>query len=571
MNDHRDETLPLTAAQATPLAEPARAQWGFEVAFREGRRLASDPNIRAVGYGAKLSQGVPTRGDSLVFLVHEKLTSDEEIAARGSWVVPATIDGFATDVVAMGQLAAATADRAPPVGARATHLATPLLGGTATMGLGSQGPGPGGYGTLGGLCFDVTSATPLLLSNAHLWGQTVGNDVTQPISPAALFGATASPAMAPGATPLTVLTRTPSALSAPIAFVNAVAQSYLIAGADTDPQAFGQAATPVTGATRTDAEQISLSAPNAGFPPAGRRQAPTLTWAYQRFASTAVVQASSSTPHAPTKLLAARRLFSDAASYTSTQTVNLYAEIIPAAGGAPAVATSHYPLVLLYPLPAGDKFIPRLLTPSARQTPATVTLTFQGFPAPSRVGSINLPFSVQGGAFVVDSDQPGAFQAAAAGALPAGTLALKLPASAVRLFVPPGTQVIVDLDLRGIPGPFQAQGVNTAGDAVGTVTTAAGTAGRTLVTINASELIEVQLTGAANALLFGVTSKRASPETAAPLSYTGSIKASALTSGHWAASLFVQALDSGLAESANVVETAIGAATLIADCQFDVA
>jgi hypothetical protein len=543
-----------------------------EVAFREGRRLSGDPNICAIGYGAKLRSGAAVGGDSLVFLVREKLASPEEFAARGSWVVPATVDGFATDVVEVGRLAAATADRAPPVGSRATHVSAPLRGGTATMGLASQVAGPGGYGTLGGLCFDAVSATPLLLSNAHVWGSTVGTDIAQPVTPVAVFGATATPAVAPGTAPLTVLTRTPSALAAPIAFANAVSQAYLIAGSNTDPQAFGQGATTVPAATRTDSEQVTVSAPAVSFAPAGRRLAPVLSWAYRRFANTAILEASSSSARAPTKLLAARRLFTDAASYTSAQTVNLYAEVVPAAAGAPAVATSHFPLVLLYPLPAGNKFFPRLLRPAARQTPATVTIPFQGFPAPSRVGSVNLPFTVQvaNGTFVVDSDQPGTFQAAAAGALPAGTLALKLPATA-RLFVPPGTQVILDIDLRGIPGPFQAQGVNTAGDVVGTVSNAAGTAGRTLVTVAASELVEVQLTGATNALLFGVTSKRASPETTPPLSYSGSIKASSLGSGHWGASLFVQALDGGVTESANVVETSIGAATLIADCQFDVA
>ena len=559
MNDDRNEE---SSGAASRIAE---------VAFREGRRLSGDPNICAIGYGAKIRAGGAVGSDSLVFLVREKLSSPDEIAARGSWVVPAAVDGFATDVIEVGRLAAATADRAPAAGARATHVSAPLLGGTATMGLASQVPGPAGYGTLGGLCFDAVSATPLLLSNAHVWGTTVGSDVAQPVTPAAVFGATAAAALAPGATPLTVLTRTPPALAAPIAFANAVAQAYLISGSDTDPQAFGQAATAVTAATRTDSEQVTLSAPPATFAPAGKRVAPILSWTYQRFATTAVLQASSGNARAPTKLLTARRLFTDAASYTQAQTVNLYAEIVPAPGGAPATATSHFPLVLLYPLPAGDKFIPRMLRPAARQTPATVTTAFQGFPAPSRVGTVNLPFSIQGSAFVVDSDQPGTFQSAAAGALPAGTLALKLPASTVRLFLPPGTQVILDIDLRGIPGPFQAQGVSSAGDAVGTVSNAAGTAGRTLVTVSASELIEVQLTGSTNALLFGVTSRRASPETAPPLSYTGSVKASSLGSGHWAASLFVQALDGGVTESANVVETAIGAATLIADCQFDVA
>lgn len=539
------------------------------IAFREGQRLAADPNICAVGHGAKLRAGEVKAGATIVFLVRKKLASAEAIAESGSWLIPELVEGFPTDVVEVGALAAARADRSPPVGSRATHVSAPLLGGTATMGLSAPLSGPAGYGTLGGLCFDAASSTPLLLSNAHVWGQTVGNDVAQPVTPAALFGASATAAVAPGPTPQTVLTRFPAALSAPIAFANAVAQAYLLSGSDSDPQAFGQAATGVTVATRTDSERLTLAAAAAGFAPAGKRLAPALSWEYQRVATTAILQASLSAVRSPSKLLAARRLFTDAASYTSTQTINLYAEVIPAIGGAPLSASSHFPLVFLYPLPAGDKFIPRLLRPVARQTPATVTTTFQGFPAPSRVGGINLPFSVSGGAFVVDSDQPGSFQSAGA-ALPAGTLALKLPASLVRVFVPIGTQVILDIDLRGIPGPFQAQGVNTAGDNVGTVTTATGTAGRTLVTIAASELLEVRLTGAGNALLFGVTSKRASPETTAPLSYSGSIKASSLTSGHWAASLFVQALDGGLTESANVVETAIGAATLIADCQFDV-
>jgi len=114
--------------------------------------------------------------------------------------------------------------------------------------------------------------------------------------------------------------------------------------------------------------------------------------------------------------------------------------------------------------------------------------------------------------------------------------------------------------------------VNSAGDNVGTTTISApGTSGRTLVTVAASELVEIQLTGAGTAVLYAVTSNRASPETTAPLSYAGSVPVSALASGRWGASLFVQALDGGLTESANVVETAIGQTGLIADCQFTVA
>ncbi len=544
-----------------------------DIAFQQGRRLAADPNIRAVGYGTKLTKGAPAGSSCLVFLVNEKLSSPAEILARGSWVIPPHLAGVPTDVVETGRLRASTADRALPTGTRGTHVATPLVGGTATMGLGGQLPGPAGYGTMGGLCFDTSTGTPLLVSNAHVWGQTVGTEVTQPVSPATVFGASASSAIV-GTTPLTVLTRTPVALNAPIAFANSVGQTYLVAGSDADPLVFGQGATPVAGSARTDSEQVTIAAPVAGVAPAGKRLSPTVGWTYQRFATTAVQQASSSAPRTPTKLLSARRLFTNAASYTSGQTVNLYAEVIPASGGAPATASAHFPVVFLYPLPAGDKVVTRLLRPAARQTPTTVTTQFSGFPAPARVGNVNLPFSVTvapGAVFTVDSDAAGTFQTPPAGSLPANTFVLKLPATTVRLFVPPSTQMVLDIDLRGIPGPFAAQGVNSAGDNTGTVTTAAGTSGRTLVTIAASEIVEVRLTGAGNALVFAMTSARSSPETTAPLSYAGSVPVSSLSSGHWAASLFVQALDGGLTESANVVATAIGQQGLVADCRFDVA
>lgn len=542
-----------------------------EVAFSEGRRLAQDPNIQAVGYGAKLRGGAPTEPGTVVYYVREKLRSVEELTTRGTWVVPARVGGFSTDVVEVGRLAPAAADRALPTGARGSRIADPLVGGAATTALGTSLGGPGGYGTIGGLCFDNVSSAPLILSNAHVWGLTAAMEVIQPVMASAIFGAAVSPAAA-GAPPQLVQTRHLPALTAPIAFANAVAQTYLITGGDLDPLSTGQAATTVPSTTRTDGEQVTINAPVAGVAPAGRRLSPTVSWTYQRQSSTAVLQAASNVPRTTTKLLAARRLFTNAASYTTGQTVNLYAELIPATGGAPGLASAHYPVVYLYPLPTGDKIVPRVLRAVARQTPTTVTTQFTGFPAPARIGVANLPFTVAG-AFTVDSDGTGAFQTAGAGTLPAGTLALALPSQTVRLFVPPSTQVIIDVDRRSAAS-FAAQAINSAGDSVGTTTMPApGANGRTLVTVAASEIVEVRLTGTASAVLYGVTSNRSSPETAAaaPLSYAGSVPASSLASGKWGASLFVQAMDSGLPESANVVETAIGQAALIADCQFTVA
>jgi hypothetical protein len=540
------------------------------VAFREGLRRRNDPNISAIGYGTKLRGGRPVQGDSVVFFVKRK-TALADVAALASAAIPPEIDGYATDVVEVGALAAAAADRAPPVGNRGTRVDAPLVGGVATAGLGSNSAGPGGYGTLGGHCFDALTRAPLVLSNAHVWGSTPGTEIIQPITAAAILGAPVVPATA-GTPVATVQTRVPVGLNAPVVFANSVGQSYLLAGSDSDPLPVGQAATPVPGATRTDSEQVTASAPITGLPPAGQRLSPTLSWAYQRLSSTAVAQSSTTTARPATKILTGRRLFTNAASYTGSQPVNLYAEIIPAAGGAPATATAHLALALLYPLATGDKFIPRVLRPTTRQSVTAVTTSFAGFPSPARAGATSLPATAA--AFVVDAPQPGTFVTPPAGSgLPTGTFVLALPAATVRVFVPIGTQVIIDINLTGSPGPLQVQAFNSAHDQVpATVTTAAGTGGRTLVTVSASEIVEVTLANVGSAQLFGVTSKRQSPETVAPLAYAGTISAGDLTpKGKWGGVLLVQTTDTGTPESANVVETAIGVASLVNDCTFDVA
>jgi len=542
-----------------------------DVAFAEGRRLASDPNIVAVGHGAKVRRGEPISGESVVFFVKEKLASLAAIREHQSEAVSASLEGFPTDVVEVGHLSAASADRNPPAGARGTRIDDPLIGGVATMALGPSPSGPGGYGTLGGHCFDSVSRSPLVISNAHVWGLTVGTEVVQPVMASAILGAGVGTATV-GTSPAVVQSRIPTGIVPPVAFANSVAQTYLITGSENDPLPTGQTGTTVTGTSRTDSEQVIVTAPAAGLPPAGVRLSPTVSWAYQRFSSTAVLQNTTNVARPATRLLTARRLFTNAASYTGSQPINLYGEILPAQGGGPNVATAHYVLALLYPVATGDKFVPRVLRPTARQTVTTVTTSFSGFPSPARTGTAVLP-AVAGG-FAVDSDLTGSFVAPPGGSgLPAGTFVLTLPTGPVRVFVPIGTQVILDINLTG-SGPLVAQAFNSARDPVPTaVTQAAGTSPRTLVTISASEIVEVVLTGVANAQLFGITSKRTSPETTAPLpiAYAGSLSAADLTpKGTWAASLFVQAMD-GLPESANVAETANAQASLIADCQFSVA
>jgi hypothetical protein len=203
------------------------------VAFDEAQRRFRDPNVSAVGCGIKLRGGQPLAGDSIVFFVQRKLSDADEIAAIGSAPIPTTLDGYRTDVVEVGALQAAAADRAPPVGNRGKRIDSPLVGGVATTGLGAASAGPGGYGTLGGQCFDALNRAPLVLSNAHVWGLAAGTEVVQPVTASAILGAPVSPAtIETGTTVSLVQSRIPAGLVAPIVFANSVGQTYLLAGSE---------------------------------------------------------------------------------------------------------------------------------------------------------------------------------------------------------------------------------------------------------------------------------------------------------------------------------------------------
>jgi hypothetical protein len=549
--------------------EPSLAR----IAFEQGRLRAGDPNICAVGQGVKLRGGLPVRAEApapcLVFFVRRKLASEVEIAATGSWPVPPAIEGLPTDVVELGHLMAAASDPTPPVGTRGVRVDDPLVGGVATTALGGGPSGPGGFGTLGGLAFDAASGMPAVLSNAHVWGSTVGTEAIQPVMATAVLG-TATSAATLGTPPATVITRVPPGMVAPVVFANAIAQTVLVTGGDDDPLPLGQAATPVPAGTLTESDEVTVSAPAADLPPAGRHLSPSLSFEFRRVASTAVLDAPSTVTPTQSRLLASRRLFTNGAAFTGTQAINLYAEILPVATtGAALDPASHFLLVLLYQVPAGGSFVPRVLRPTARQTPTAVTVSFQGFPAPARLGPALLPVTVNG--FTVDGDAGGSFVAPPAG-FPPGTFALALPAGTVRVFVPPSTQVDLDIDLTGVVG-FAAQGFNSAGDPVAVGTVGPGTGGRSLVSVAASEIVEVRLTSAMGAKLDGVTSKRASRPTEAPLCYAATLTAAdlaAIGKGRWGATLLVQSLEGGFPESANVVETAIASPALISDCTFDI-
>lgn len=465
-------------------------------------------------------------------------------------------------------------DVPPPAGDRGTRVADPLVGGVATAPAGASlaAPGPGGYGTLGGLVYDATTRAPYLISNAHVWGTATGNEVFSPVMPSTIVGASVAPVFALGTPPTLSLLRVPPALAAPVVFANVFAQTGVVTGGDRDPLPFGQAGTPVPGTTRTTLEEVTITAPAPVVPSAGRPANPVITWAYQRFSYTAVLRASTTTPQMQPRYLTTRRMFTDASTYAGTNVVQLYGEIVPSISGS-LPGSSHYALVLMYPLAAGAPatFVPRALQPVARRSVTTVTTSFSGFPPPARLGPAVFPVTLSG--FTVDGSQNGDYLTPAAGTVPAGSFVLRPPQSGVRIFVPPCTAVDIDIDLRGTTGTISCFATSSSGFLVATATQSAGTSGRTKLSVAASDIVEVFVGGVTGAQLVGVTARRSSPEAAAPLCYGGTALASdlgAIAKGLWGCSLFVQSLSNGTPVSANVVETAIGSPSLLVDCSFTI-
>lgn len=351
------------SSQTEPLADIISPL--AELAFLESRRLADDPNIAAVGCGIKLRGDAPVGSLCLQYFVSRKLPLGAALAELGSQPIPLHVHGVPTDVLEVGRLARAVSDLAPPAGARGTRLADPLIGGFATAGLGDPAAGPGGYGTLAGVCFDATTLTPLALSAAHVWGTTPGTEAIQPVLPATLFST--------GVLPLTdvgglVRSDIVPALRAAVAFANAGTWSHLITGVDSDPVSFGQSKTAVPSDARTDTETVSIvAAPAPQQAPAGRNLGASVSWGYQRLASVAELEAAVTNTQTNNKLLRVQKASTDAPAYTGTKTVQLTAEIAAAADPTTEVLANHFVVAHLSPQPAGDRVVRRLLRPVAGQ------------------------------------------------------------------------------------------------------------------------------------------------------------------------------------------------------------
>jgi hypothetical protein len=168
----------------------------------------------------------------------------------------------------------------------------------------------------------------------------------------------------------------PGALRAAVAFANAGVWAHIITGLDgADPNVFGQGATSVPADARTETETISIAVATApGLPPAGRPVVESVSWAYQRLASVAALDAATTAERVNNELLRVQKASTDAASYTGTKSVLITAEVAATAATLAESPHRHFVVACIYPQPSAERVVRRVLHP----------IPGQALPEPSR-------------------------------------------------------------------------------------------------------------------------------------------------------------------------------------------
>ena len=256
-----------------------------DIVAAEARRCAKDPNVASVGIGLKFVEGKPTLRACLQYRVRTKLPTEAAVREAGSSPVPAEVGGYPTDVIewTIDRPAACPGSKSP-TGDRGSDRENPLVGGTSTTVLGDFHSFPTGYGTLGGLCIDAASGAPMALSNAHVFGDDIGNDAIQPWLPTGEYlEATVKYLFCGGPLAHLFFWTAPSPLTAILTGAAAAAWIAAAASDAEDPSRWGQrTSVPPPAGALTDREQIHLEAEPPRLPFPGRDWSTDTHWRYQR-------------------------------------------------------------------------------------------------------------------------------------------------------------------------------------------------------------------------------------------------------------------------------------------------
>lgn len=593
---------PPTSRPGRSFARPLTA-----VAATESQRLTADPNVVCVGYGLKYVQGRPTPRVALQYHVRRKLADSAAIRDAGSEPISPEVEGYPTDVLEWRVYRAlACPGSAQPTGARGDRKEDPLLGGTSTTVLGDFFSFPTGYGTLGGLCFDTASGAAMALSNAHVYGQDVGNDAIQPWLPTQEYLEATAVYLTCGG-PLTHLFTwtAPSPLTGILTGAAAAAWVAAIASDAEDPSRWGQrtGTVPASGVlTRREDVAVHATVPSMPFP--GRGWVAETAWKYTRTtsgpgaATTATVEARRANDH----VLLGKRVLTDRPTYRAGQQVRICAELLsrgvrssPSHEVFTPPPVERFVVAHCFPVRRPDRLVKRVLVAdqSGRcgkvepQRPVCV----RGF-EPQIAGHQQMTFRIVADPFILFSEALSTrLMFATESANPSGVDAVRLPGSApLSISCPPSTHVSLDVFRYGRAVRAVAYSANGRQAASATTTQPQGTLES--LSLKGIEIVKVVLQGDSEAFLAGICAdKRPVPRELdgrllGRTTYTGTLDlAASEPAGIWGVIVVSQTLDQtptgsdpveaarslgGIVDSAHVVENGTCRCTMLFDATFTV-
>ena len=438
-----------------------------EVAAAESRRCEADPNIACVGFGLKFVKGRPTLRAALQYHVKRKLATEEEIRAAGSEPVPGVVDEYDTDVLLwVPDRALACPGSESPTGERGGRRENPLVGGTSTTVLGDFFSFPTGYGTLGGICFDSASGAAMALSNAHVYGDDIGNDAIQPWLPGSEYLEASLKYLFCGGPAAHVFFWTaPSPLTAILTTAAAAAWVAAIASDAEDPSRWGQRTGPVPGAgQRTERERIRLRTDVPRMPFPGRAWSARTDWDYTRVTTAGELAAATTEDRANEHVLFGKRVLTDRELYRGGDLVRICAELFTPASSA---ASERFVVAHCFPLAEPDRITRRVLVPDTggrcrKLEHVRERVCVHGFTR-QVPGSNRMSFRIREAPFLLFSRAPGTVLLdAGSGGNPSGVAAIRIPGSSpLRISCPPATHV--DLQVFTFAGPIEAVALSASG------------------------------------------------------------------------------------------------------------
>lgn len=566
-----------------------------EAAAAEARRLSDDPNVACVGFGLKIVKGKPTFEVVLQYHVRTKFATEDEIKRCGSRPIPGDAQGYRTDVVPWTvHRRTACPPSHPPTGDRGSRVEDPLVGGTSTTVLGDFHSFPTGYGTLGAICFDASTGESMALSNAHVYGDDIGNDAVQPwLSVGSYVGGTFQWLLCGGPLSHLFFWTAPTPLTDILTGAAAAAWVAAAASDAEDPNRWGQRTTPPppAGAT-TGRERVRLEAgvPHLPFP--GRRWAAKARWDYSRETTAGPIDGSITEERPNDHALVGKRVFTDRDAYTGGDTVRICAEI-----WTPAGKRTPERFVVAHSFPVRDpaRRTRRVLLPGALCARVDASLEpnrkpacRQGFnPQVPGVATVNFPLLAppfvligQGSTVLLDASAPGN---------PSGRTALRIPDSPLPITCPPSTHV--ELTVFHHNRPIRATAISANGDTAAQVDSTGATGVVQTLRLIGPEITRVVVEGGGGEGYIAeicVDKRRLNPE---PWKGVSSYYSGTFTlpldepDGRWAVVVVTQTIDDtptggdpiraagslgGIVDSANVVETGECSCEVLFDHTFDV-